>query len=74
VNRADTSRHRGDGYARYLEAKTVAPEHADIQVFSSMQEAGRGRNPNVDATGLVAALLDPVARQARRLALGGTKG
>jgi hypothetical protein len=39
-----------------------------------MQEAGRERNPNVDPMGLIAALLDPIARRARRLALGGDEG
>jgi hypothetical protein len=38
------------------------------------KEAGRERNPNVYPVSLVAALLDPVARRARRLALGGDEG
>jgi hypothetical protein len=39
-----------------------------------MQEAGRERNPNVNPVSLVAVLLDPVARRARQLALGGDEG
>lgn len=35
-----------------------------------MQEAGRERNPNTGMEALVVALLEPVARRARRQALG----
>jgi hypothetical protein len=40
---------------------------------SKMREAGRERNPNTGMEALIVALLEPVARRARRQALGLTQ-
>ncbi|HEY4812518.1 MAG TPA: hypothetical protein VIH71_15830 [Solirubrobacteraceae bacterium] len=48
-----------------MKIETSSEESSD----EAMQEAVRERNPNTDLERLVEALLDPVSRCARRLAL-----